>query len=67
VRPYPRPNRDDPFNGLDSPVANDGNAAADRWLDLEHIDRYSGTRYRISTTMPADTEDTARVQTYRDV
>jgi hypothetical protein len=40
---------------------------ADTWLDLEYSERYSGKRYRISTSIPMDTEDTVRVQTYRDV
>lgn len=40
---------------------------AGRWLDLEYADRYSGERYRVSTSIPTGTEDTARVQTYRDV
>jgi DNA polymerase type B, organellar and viral len=40
---------------------------SDRWEELEFIDRYSGKRYRVSTSIPMGTEITARVQTYRSV
>jgi hypothetical protein len=39
----------------------------DARLELEYIERYSGKRYRISTSIPMGTEDTVRVQTCRDV
>lgn len=38
-----------------------------RWLRLPWVDRYSGERYRISTTAETGGVGVARVQTYRDV
>jgi DNA polymerase type B, organellar and viral len=40
---------------------------SDCWLDLEYFDRYSGRRFHISCSIAMPTEDTARVQTFRDV
>jgi DNA polymerase type B, organellar and viral len=42
-------------------------SVADRWEEMEYIDRYSGRCYRVSTSIPMGTEDSARVQTYRSV
>jgi hypothetical protein len=42
-------------------------SSASKWLHLTWIDRYSGARYRISTTIDTGGPGVARVQTYRDV
>jgi hypothetical protein len=41
-----------------------------KWLEKEYSNRYGECQswtYRVSTSMPMGTEDTARVQTFRDV
>jgi DNA polymerase type B, organellar and viral len=43
------------------------NSDSDRWEELDYIERYSGRRYWVSTSIPMGTEDIARVQTYRGV